>query len=200
VIGPTSRVLVWQGLGAWRAELCEAHLHPDRLLARGVQLGVEPLPYRLQYTLDTGSDFVTARLTVDASGAGWSRRVDLTRGAEGTWSWSADARGEPGLPDPGGDPSAVAGALDCDLANSPLTNTMPVLREGLLDGGEPRDFVMAWVSVPDLSVHRSEQRYEPIDGTTVRYVSAQRDFVAELQLDTDGFVVRYPELGERVAP
>jgi hypothetical protein len=88
----------------------------------------------------------------------------------------------------------LEGALDCDLAFSPLTNFMPARRLG----PEPVDHVMAWVSVPDLGVRRSEQRYEPIDDHHVRFVSLDGDFVAELELDDDGLVVRYPQLAELV--
>jgi len=90
------------------------------------------------------------------------------------------------------------GARDCDLALSPLTNFMPIQREGIARGGEAKDFLMAWIVVPGLTVHRSEQRYEPIDANTVRYVGRHRSFLGELALDDDGFVVRYPGLGERV--
>jgi hypothetical protein len=83
----------------------------------------------------------------------------LARDPQGVWSAEASAEGWADLPEPGGDPAAFAAALDCDLGECPVTNTMPVLRHGLLHGGPPRDFVMAWVSVPDLSVHASEQRY-----------------------------------------
>ena len=66
-------------------------------------------------------------------------------------------------------------------------------------GAEPHyDFVMAWVAVPALTVHRSEQRYEPIDERTVRYVGKHRDFVGELTFDADALVLRYPELAEQV--
>jgi hypothetical protein len=65
-------------------------------------------------------------------------------------------------------------------------------------GGEPADHVMAWVSVPDLGVRRSEQRYEPLDDHRVRFVSLDSDFVADLELDDDGLVVRYPRLAELV--
>ena len=53
----------------------------------------------------------------------------------------------------------LAGALDVDLGLSPLLNTPPVLRDGVLRDGGNVDFVMAWVSVPGLTVHRSPQRY-----------------------------------------
>jgi uncharacterized protein len=190
--------LVWRGLDAWRAEYADVALRADSLLARGTQIGVDPVPYRVSYSLDTAPGYVTGRLTVDAVGAGWSRRLDLSRDEKGAWHVSADGSGGVDLPEPGGDPEAFAEALDCDLANCPLTNTMPVLREGLMGGGAPRDFVMAWVSVPDLSVRRSEQRYEPVDGSTVRFVSLDGDFVAELELDGSGLVVRYPDMAERV--
>jgi hypothetical protein len=62
------------------------------------------------------------------------------------------------------------------------------------------------VSVPDLGVHPSRQRYQhlrPPAGdapAVVRYVGAHRGFEGELQLDTDGFVLTYPGLGRRVEP
>ncbi len=194
------RMLVWRGLDAWRAELAEVKLAGDRLSARGVQIGVQPTPYRLEYELSTQDAFVTQRLQVRASGAGWRRQIDLTRDRQGDWRCEAGADGDPDieLPPPGGGMDDVQGALDCDLGLSPLTNFMPIRRERLLEGGEPREFVMAWVSVPDLSVHRSEQRYEPVDSHTVRYVGRHRCFVGELTCDADGFVILYPDLGERV--
>ena len=82
-----------------------------------------------------------------------------------------------------------------DLAFSPVFNSLPVLRYGLHHGGAPRDFVMTWVSVPTLVAARSDQRYEPFAPGLVRYRSA--NFSAMLELDEDGFVVRYPGLAER---
>ena len=84
-----------------------------------------------------------------------------------------------------------------DLGYSPLFNSLPVLRFALHRGGDARDFTMAWVSVPDLAVRRSGQRYEPLRPGAVRYRSGT--FSAEIELDEDGFVVRYPGLAERIA-
>jgi hypothetical protein len=85
-----------------------------------------------------------------------------------------------------------------DLGFSPLTNTLPILRDGLDGGDEPRDYVMALVDVPSLEVERSEQRYEPFAPGLVRFRSG--DFTAMLELDDDGFVVRYPGLAARKYP
>jgi uncharacterized protein len=194
-----SRALVWQGLDGWRAEYADVWLRDDRLLARGVQVGVDPLPYEARYSLDTSPGYDTAHLSVNASGAGWARNLDLRRDSAGAWDISVGMSGEVDLPEPGGNPAAFDGARDCDLQSCPLTNTMPVLRERLLEGQDAVNLVMAWVALPDLTVRRSDQRYEPIDAKTVRYVSRDSDFTAELELDEDGLVVLYPGMAERVA-
>ena len=75
---------------------------------------------------------------------------------------------------------------------------MPVRRSALHERAGSEDFVMAWVSVPDLRVHASPQRYEHVRPGVVRYVSLDGDFTAELEVDADGLVVRYPRLAERV--
>ena len=75
---------------------------------------------------------------------------------------------------------------------------MPVRRSGLHERAGAEDFVMAWVSVPDLKVHASPQRYEHVRPGVVRYVSRDGDFTSELEVDADGLVVRYPRLAERV--
>ena len=194
-----ARALAFRGLDAWRAEYADVWLRDGRMVARGVQIGVDPCPYEARYSLDTSPGYDTAHLSVNASGAGWSRHLDLRRDAAGAWDISVGASGAVDLPDPGGNPAEFDGARDCDLQSSPLTNTMPVLRERLLEGGGPVDLVMAWVALPALTVERSDQRYEPIGPDRARYVSLDGDdFKAELVYDDDGLVTFYPGLAERV--
>ena len=171
-------LLVWRGLEEWLAESCEVAIDGDRLHARGVQLGADPHPYRADYELTTGSDWITERLQVSCA----ERSLDLRRAGDGSWT----ANGELLLD--------VQGALDCDLAFSPLTNFMPARRMT----AQSADHVMAWVSLPDLGVRRSEQRYERLDERRVRYIGLDDGFTADLELDEDGFVLHYPRLAERV--
>ena len=198
-------MLLWTGLGTWRAEASEVELDDDRLSASGTQLGVDPLPYRLDYSLRTGPRFVTERLEVTVRGQGWRRHLDLRHDGSGTWTCTVDQDGEVDLPAPGGDLTSVTGALDCDLGRSPITNVLPVRRHDLHRGPGGFDFLMAWVSVPDLAVHPANQRYEhvrlnPDGGAAVRYVGAHRGVDLELTLDAQGFVLHYPDLAERVHP
>lgn len=87
------------------------------------------------------------------------------------------------------------GADFFDLGWSPLFNSLPVLRDGLLNPGPPRDYVMRWVDVPSLDVRLSEQRYEPLGNGVVRFSSG--GFVAVIQFDEAGFVTSYPGIGTR---
>jgi hypothetical protein len=89
------------------------------------------------------------------------------------------------------------GELDFfDLGLSPLFNSLPVWRDGLLEDGEARDYVMRFVEVPELRVSESQQRYEPLGGRRLRYTSG--DFTAVLDFDDEGLVDRYEHLAERV--
>jgi uncharacterized protein len=195
------RQLTWAGTDAWRAESAHLRTRADgSVVATGVQLGVDPLPYRLDYRLDLRADWVTRRLEVTAVGEGWERSARLARDDDGGWTYRQTAAGTPDLPDPGCDPGGLTEALDCDLGLSPLTNTMPVRRHGLHRSPGAVELTMAWMSVPDLAVVASVQRYEHLratpEGAVVRFSSGS--FTADLQVDTRGFVVDYPDLARRV--
>ena len=82
-----------------------------------------------------------------------------------------------------------------DLGWSPLFNSLPVIRDRLLEAGPPRDYLMRWVDVPSLEVRMSEQRYEPVGNGVVRFRAG--DFVSDITFDADGFVTSYPGIGVR---
>jgi uncharacterized protein len=80
-----------------------------------------------------------------------------------------------------------------DLGWSPLFNSLPVIRDRLLESGPSRDYVMRWIDVPSLQVSASEQRYEPLGDGIVRFRSG--GFVADITFDAAGFVTSYPGIG-----
>jgi hypothetical protein len=99
----------------------------------------------------------------------------------------------------------VLEAVDPDLGLSPLFNTMPVLRHRIHEGGRSEDFLMVWISVPDLSLHPSAQRYTHIearaaDERVIRFeaIGEGDDFRAEVIFDSDGLVVDYPGIARRI--
>jgi hypothetical protein len=202
------RLLIWRGLDEWRTEAAEIHLTEDGVGARGTQIGLDPLPYRLSYRLEAPERFVTRSLEIEVAGDGWRRELDLTHDGNGSWQCQGAESGEAqvDLPAPDGDTAGLEGSLDCDLGLSPLTNFMPIRRHDLHRGPGEAEFVMAWVSVPDLALHVSAQRYEHVrmeaEGAVVRFIDEGmfKGFTSELELDENGLVRVYPDLAARVGP
>jgi hypothetical protein len=87
------------------------------------------------------------------------------------------------------------GADFFDLGWSPLFNSLPVIRDRLLEPGPPREYLMRWVDVPSLEVSVSQQHYEPLGNGVVRFRAG--DFVSDIAFDREGFVVTYPGIGTR---
>jgi uncharacterized protein len=197
------RFLLWTGVEEWLTESTSVELGEDGLRASGIQLGAEPEPFRVDYRLEAPERYVTSELELTATAEGWSRHLLLTHDRSGTWSAEVSDDGAvPGGPWDGELPD-LSEARDIDIENSPLTNTMPILREGFRAGGSG-NFVMAFVTMPTLRVEASPQRYEHISiaesGSVVRYISRDGDFTADLELDQDGLLVHYPRLARRVGP
>ena len=197
------RFCVWTGVEEWLAEAASIDLREGGLSANGIQLGAHPAPYRVDYRLDASDGFVTRELDLTAVGEGWRRRLLLRHDGSGGWSANVEDDGDP----PGGawdgELPDLSDALDIDMGFSPLTNSMPILRHELHRQVGSTDFVMAWVSIPDLRVTASKQRYEHVraddGGATVRFLEVEDEFTAELELDSDGLLVFYPALSRRVA-
>lgn len=196
--------IVWTGVEEWLTEAAAVVVHDEGMGGNGIQIGADPVPYRVGYQLNADDGFVTRAIELTSSGDGWMRTLELTHDGAGRWEvMSVDDEGDvPGGTWDGSLPD-LSGALDIDIQNSPLTNTMPILRHGLNRGGSV-DFLMAFITVPSLRVEASPQRYEHVrtteDGSVVRYISRDGDFTADLELDRDGLLVHYPRLARRVEP
>ena len=151
--------LHWTLPAEQRSEIAWIELGADRSLrARGRQWRTGADGYLLAYELETSAGFVTERLEVRVADG---PELTLVRGQS----------------------PELDGALDCDLGFSPLTNAMPVLRDRLHEGGEAREIDVAWVSVPDLTVHRDHQIYEPLGDRRLRFESPDAYFERVIAAD-----------------
>jgi hypothetical protein len=195
-----ARTLAWSGQDPERVDAAHVRLGADGLTARGTSAVAD---YVLDWALRTGPAWVTRTLSVRARGDGWARSLELGRDDGGNWLAVRDEEGQSAERLAVG---GLEGALDCDLGLCPFTNTMPVLRHDLVAAarrGEPRsvELVMAWVAVPDLTVHVSPQRYTARGpaadgGAAIHFASG--DFQATIDFDGDGLVRDYPGLGRRL--
>ena len=167
--------LIWALPEEHRREIAWIELGADATLrARGRQWSkLDPPGYALSYELETSAGYVTERLDVRVEGG---PELSLVRGES----------------------PELDGLSDCDLGFSPLTNAMPVLRERLRGGGEAFEIDVAWVSVPDLAVHRDHQIYEPKGPRHVRFRSPEADFERMIELTPAGFVLNYRDIARLV--
>lgn len=201
------QVIAWMKTDPVGAEFVEVERAPHGLRATGTAIGSDPEPYRLDYALETDAEFVTRHVQARTRGQGWARTLRLTNEDGGGWRIEAEQTGHFAGPAPGGDAAAFAAARDADLGLSPLFNSMPVLRHHLLESETGAvELLMVWISVPDLQVRPSRQRYTPVrpGGTApalVRFETVEdgAGFRAEIEFDSDGFVVDYPGLATRLA-
>jgi hypothetical protein len=197
---PSRSLVLWRGPDPERFDAAMVVFDARSLQSHGTSVTAD---YALAFRLTTGPEWVTRELHVTSRGEDWWRSLLLRRGDDGQWNATWDGAGDGRRP---GELPDLRGALDCDLGLCPLTNTMPILRHdyvGAAHRGETgsRDFLMAWVSVPDLTVHPSLQNYrisEPVHvgGALVGYASEQ--FRTTLEVDADGLVVNYPGLARRL--
>ncbi|MGW6172813.1 putative glycolipid-binding domain-containing protein [Arthrobacter sp. NPDC055138] len=197
-----SRTVTWLGTDdPQRADTATINLEPERLSAHGASRTAD---YAASWSLTTTGNWFTENLTVSVHGQGWSRYLVLDRATDGSWRAATKVSGDADLPEPGiDDPASLTGAVDCDLGLCPATNTMPILRLGLVHDAEAAaELTVAWVEMPSLRVLGRQQIYSGSraydDGTgTAAVTYSSGDFSAELEVDSDGIVIDYPGLATR---
>lgn len=188
-----ARMITWTGEGAHRLEAVRVVLGARGMRANGAMVaasGADSEPFSASYSLATDEAGLLKRLTVRASTAGGERHVALSRSDDGNWLVE---RGD------GTAREVFAGAVEADLAYSPLFNALPVRRLGMHQRAvDAHELPMVYVSLPDLDVRQVWQSYRTIsvgEPSVVEYASGS--FLARLTVDADGLVLDYPGLAGR---
>lgn len=191
----TTRMLAWAGVAGLRLEAVRVVLGDRSMRASGClvsarQDGAEA--YSASYSLATDDAGVVQRLTVRTIRAQGEQYISLNRSEENIWLVDRVGQGA------GTVRSNFSGALDVDLAFSPLFNALPVRRLGLHRAAAQHDLQVVFVSLPDLEVDCGRQTYRTVAvGETAVVSFASDSFEAELTVDTDGLVLTYPGLALR---
>jgi hypothetical protein len=144
-------------------------------------------PFRLTYRLAWEASWRLrhAELVVETGHA--TRSLSLQTDGLGRWR---DANGR--------SINELDGCLDIDIWPTPFTNSFPIRREPMAIG-ERREYRMAWIFAPDLTVHAQRQAYTRIADRLYLFENLDgRGFQAKLPVDEDGIVLDYPGLFRRV--
>ena len=159
------------------------------IVADGLVLGIEhATPFRLWYQVRTDSTWNVRECLLQVGGE-QGQTVHLYADGQGHWT---DAEGIAC--------SHLDGCLDLDISRTPFTNTLPI-RRLVLTPGESADLLVAYITVPDLSLRPVRQRYTCLSHTAsggiYRYENVENNFTADLPVDAQGLVVDYPGIWKR---
>ncbi len=187
-------MLTWAGVDASRLEAVRVVVGDRGIRATGsvIAAATDAVPaYSASYSLSTDEAGVIGRFTVRTTTATGEQHVALSRSEEGIWlvdHGSGAARTE------------FDGAVDVDLAASPLFNALPIRRLGLHRTPSEHELSMVFVDLPSLDVELTQQTYRTVSvGGELSVVSfASATFQADLTVDPDGLVVDYPGLARRL--
>jgi hypothetical protein len=189
---PVTTMLTWQaddghGLEGARVSFAHGFRAQGRL--------VRP-DFTASYRLVVDEDGLLSRLSVTSDTAARERNLTMNRTGDGYWLLDA-GRGD------GGTRSELGGAVDVDLAHSPLFNTLPIRRLGLHKEPGEHTMAMVFVTLPELEVQAVQQTYRTVsvvgpgdDPGVVAF--SWDDFHAELVVDVDGLVLSYPGVATRL--
>lgn len=179
------RHLMWTPVQWPGCEHLVMRAEPGRIVADGAVIAMPgSSPIRLNYRIECDSAWRTERVDVTVHG---QPPVNLVRRDDDRW-FTSDGTARHDL----------SGCIDVDIALTPFTNTLPIRRLGLATGGSAA-LRMVYVQVdPLLEIHAADQRYARLPDGGYRYQSGS--FTADLEIDTDGFVTRYPNLWELRRP
>ncbi len=189
-------------VSAWRRTICWTPIWNEGregmglehlLLAEGVADGVvlafdeERGPFRLTYRLTWDESWRLREADLVVAMHHSSESLSLRTDGRGRWR---DGEGRA--------IDELDGCVDVDIWPTPFTNSFPIRREPLAVG-ERREFRMAWVSAPDLTVRPQPQAYTRLADRLYLFENLDGSgFTARLPVDEDGIVLDYPGLFRRV--
>jgi hypothetical protein len=178
------RTVRWRPLDAVGLEHCEIRETGWGYLAESVVIGSsEGSDFGCRYEVQLDRHWTFRHLLLERTDG---RALILKSDGKGNWERSS---GET-LPE-------YEGAIDIDISITPFTNTLP-LRRARLEPFAAQRFRMVFVPLDTLTPFLDEQIYERLDGHRFRYRAADGSFTAEIEVDADGLVTRYPPLFERL--
>ena len=176
----TIESILWQGFVFPGHEACRLYLQESRWYLEGTAVfSHEQQPCRLDYQIICDEAWRTLAAQVE----GWLGKttIELHIKTDSKRRWWLNGVAQPGL----------TGCIDVDLNFSPSTNLLPIRRLNLAVG-EGAEVKAAWLRFPSFKLEMLPQQYRRLEETTYRYESAGGQFVADLKVNSSGFVVEYP--------
>ena len=145
-------------------------------------------PFRLAYRLAWDESWRLRRAELAIAAGRSHRSLILQTDGQGHWR-HGDGRAI----------DELEGCVDVDIWPTPFTNSFPIRREPMAVG-ERRQFRMAWILAPGLTVEPQPQAYSRLAERLYLFENLDGSgFRAELPVDEEGIVTDYPDFFRRVS-
>ncbi len=187
-------ILTWRAHNLPRMESVRVQVSGNRVKAYGriVSAATESTPaFSASYDLVTDESGGTKRLSMTVTLAERERQLSIARDEENMWL----------VQDHSGQTSRAAydGAMDVDVVFSPFFNALPIRRTGLYQRADSVSLPVVYVWLPELTVKSQTISYASTGadgGDSIKLLSPVAD--TTITVDSDGFIVDYPGLAERI--
>jgi hypothetical protein len=186
------RDLFWEPLEGRGFEHVKIDFATDRAAADGVILfASDDSQFRFQYQIECDANWRVRRVACSVETPSQAR-LTLTTDGDGNWFDDRNFRLE-----------RLNGCVDIDISATPFTNTIPIKRLRL-GPGRSADVAVAYLKVPEMRLEPGKQRYTCLrvlnGGSVHRFEHLSNHFAADLEIDSDGLVLDYPQMFQRVWP
>jgi hypothetical protein len=187
-------ILTWRAQDVSRMESVRVQLSGNRIKAYGRIVagaaGSHPA-FSASYDLMTDEAGATKRLSLTVTLAERERQLSIARDLENMWLVQ-DHTGQTKR-------SSFDGALDVDVVFSPFFNALPIRRTGIYQRTDSMAIAVVYVNLPDLAVNPVTISYsstEPGETSPIKVHSPVAN--TTVTVDSDGFLLDYPGLAERI--
>jgi uncharacterized protein len=181
-----ARVIGWRRIDMAGMELLHMRIGPDGIEADASVLCAWKGGFSLDHSWKLTPEWRTRSLRIERRDSDGRRTLTLEREGDG---WLVD----------GARRADLDGTDDPDLSITPFCNTL-VLRRVPPAEGARISVETAYVDAETMEVTRSRQRYDRKGPTRIRYIDqgVAAGFEADLEVDSEGLVIQYEHLFERV--
>lgn len=181
--------IVWEGLLNDTEEHCSVNYLDTGIIVRSEIDGwAARKAVYADYVLTLNLDWSVREIEIDFTTGSKQYSYFFTRHASGQWT---DREG-----------TLYRQFNNCrfvDISLTPLTNTLPI-NGTTFTPGEPEQIEVIYFDILNNEVRRDVQRYTKTGNTQYHFENDAGNFSAEIEVDADGFVTRYPNLFDMLKP
>ncbi|MHA3786752.1 putative glycolipid-binding domain-containing protein [Flavobacterium hauense] len=175
--------ILWEGIANDTDEHCAVNFLDDAIMVRSeIEGWAHGIPVYADYTLRLDSKWNVQEFKISFHVSDTQHHYHLFRDEQGNWT-----------DDSGTSFPEFKGCNYIDISLTPFTNSLPV--NGLfLPHGESAQIDVVYVDIIANEIRKEHQKYTKAGHHNYHFENADASFIADIQVDNDGFVTHYPEL------